>query len=155
MHCTLPAFFYLTNLSLTLAITLPNPINSTANTTFTPPSRYYLKTSVIGDGNADKNGLYVSSHHTGPLLPLSSLSHIFHSVKRHSRRLLIAIIGPGLSDATLLPFSTVRNTVGFLNDTHQQFDLHSSVPFGMIMEPSENLDVGSFIASFNRSVTVD
>lgn len=66
----LPAFLFLINLSLTLAVTLSNPTNSTANTTFTPPSRYYLKTRVIGNGNADKANLYVSSYHTGAL-PLS------------------------------------------------------------------------------------
>ena len=65
MHFMLSAFLSLINLSLTLAITSPNPTNSTANSTFTPPSRYYLKTSVIGDGNPDKNHLYVSSYHTG------------------------------------------------------------------------------------------
>ncbi|KAF6235745.1 hypothetical protein HO173_005940 [Letharia columbiana] len=124
MHFTLPVFFSFINLSLALAVTPSNPTNSTANTTFTPPSRYYLKTSVIGAGNADKNDLYVSSYHTGP----------------------------GLSDATLLPFSPTSNTVGFLNDTHQQFDLHSSVPFGMIMEPSENLDVAWNFVRINELV---
>lgn len=112
MHFILPVFLFLINLSLTLAVIPSNANNSTANTTFTPPSRYYLKTSVIDGGNADKNDLYVSSYHTGA----------------------------GLGDATLIPFSTT-GTVGFLNATHQQFDLHSSVPVAMIMEPSENLDV--------------
>lgn len=69
MHFTLPALVSLINLSLALAVTPSTPSNSTTNTTFTPPSRYYLKTSVIGDGSADKNDLYVSSYHTGPLPP--------------------------------------------------------------------------------------
>lgn len=64
MRLILLAFFTLVNVSLTLAVTTPN-----AN--FTPPSRYYLKTSVIDDGDADKNDLYVSSYHTGPLLTLT------------------------------------------------------------------------------------
>lgn len=67
MHFTLPAFLFFIDISLTLAVTPPNPTNSTISTTFTPPNRYYLKTRVIEDGNADKNDLYVSSHHTGPL----------------------------------------------------------------------------------------
>ncbi|CAD6586523.1 MAG: hypothetical protein ASARMPRED_002748 [Alectoria sarmentosa] len=124
MHITHFVLLLFLSLPLTLAVTPPNLTNSTANTTFTLPSRYYLKTSVIDDGNADKNDLYVSSYHTGP----------------------------GLSDATLLPFSTIGNTVGFLNETHQQFDLHSSVPFGMIMEPSENLDVAWNFVRINELV---
>ena len=59
---------------LTLAITTlaqaPYPANAT-NTTVTPPTRYYLKTQVLGDstgyaGNATaKSGLYVTGYHTG------------------------------------------------------------------------------------------
>ncbi len=86
MYSMLPAFLFLINLSHTLAVTPSNPTNSTANTTFTPPSRYYLKTSVIGDGNADKNNLYVSSYHTGAL-PLSPPA-ILHSFKHHSHLLV-------------------------------------------------------------------
>ena len=71
MHFTLPTLFSLINLPLTLAVTLPNSTNSTANTTSTLPSRYYLKTSVIDDGAVDKHNLYVSSWHTG-LQPRSS-----------------------------------------------------------------------------------
>lgn len=144
MHFILPVFLFLINLSLTLAVIPSNANNSTANTTFTPPSRYYLKTSVIDGGNADKNDLYVSSYHTGPLPSLSSInspsSNATHIASSNSTT------GAGLGDATLIPFSTT-GTVGFLNATHQQFDLHSSVPVAMIMEPSENLDVCSFLPS--------
>lgn len=84
MHITLSAFTSLIiNLSLTLALTTPTPTNSSTNTTITPPSRYYLKTRVLDNGNADKNDLYVSSYHTGSFAPhslYSSLSHIIHSV---------------------------------------------------------------------------
>ena len=65
MHLTLPAILSLATLPLTLALALPNSTNAT-NTTITPPSRYYLKTRVLDNGSADKNGLYVSSYHTGP-----------------------------------------------------------------------------------------
>ena len=86
MHFILPALFSLIHLTLTLAVTTPNLTNATANTTFTPPNRYYLKTSVIGDGNADKNDLYVHSYHTGPLPPPSSI--MLHEVNCHSHRRL-------------------------------------------------------------------
>ena len=67
MHIfTLSTFLALIALPLTLTIALPT--NSSANTTLTPPSRYYLKTVVLNNGNADKNDLYVSSYHTGPHL---------------------------------------------------------------------------------------
>lgn len=79
MYITLTALFPLINLSLTLALSPPNPTN------ITPPSRYYLKTHVLDDGNADKNDLYVSSYHTGPLnLLLSSPSSSFrHTNSAH------------------------------------------------------------------------
>lgn len=69
MHFKLPTLLSLLSLSLTLAATPPDTSNSTTNTTITPPSRYYLKTSVVRDGNADKNDLYVSSYHTGLFTP--------------------------------------------------------------------------------------
>ena len=156
MPFTLPAFLFIINLSLALAVTSPSPANTTANTTITPPSRYYLKTSVIGDGNADKNDLYVSSYHTGPLSPHPLPLHSTHSNATHIAS-SNSSTGPGLSDATLIPFSSTSTTVGFLNSTHQQFDFDTSVPFGMIMESSENLDVGSFhsflVFSYRGSVT--
>lgn len=153
MHFTIPVSIFILNLSLTLAVTNASPTNTTANTTITPPSRYYLKTRVIGDGNADKDGLYVSSYHTGPL----TLTLSYHSpphLKATNIVLSNAATGPGLSDATLIPFSPTSTTVGFLNDTHQQFDFDTSVPFGMIMEASENLDVGMFISFLNSLKSV-
>lgn len=48
--------------------------------------------------------------------------------------------GAGFGDATLRPFSTLNKTVGFLNDTRQQFDLYTSITYGMIMAPSDNLE---------------
>lgn len=83
MHITLSAFISLINLSLTFALTTPTPNNSSTNTTITPPTRYYLKTRVLYNGNTDKNDLFVSSYHTGPFTSLSlfsALSHITHSV---------------------------------------------------------------------------
>ena len=68
MHIiTLSTFLSLITLPFTLAL----PTNSSTNTTLTPPSRYYLKTAVLDNGNADKNDLYVSSYHTGPFKPIS------------------------------------------------------------------------------------
>ena len=68
MYITLSVFLSL----FTLALTVPTPTNSSSpNTTITPPTRYYLKTRVIDNGNASKNDLYVSSYHTGLLIPLS------------------------------------------------------------------------------------
>ena len=67
---TLSTFFSL--IALPFALTLALPTNSSANTTITPPSRYYLKTVVLNNGNADKNNLYVSSYHTGPFHPFPS-----------------------------------------------------------------------------------
>ena len=64
---TFSTFLSLIALPFTLTLTLPT--NSSGNTTLTPPSRYYLKTVVLDNGNADKNNLYVSSYHTGPLKP--------------------------------------------------------------------------------------
>ncbi|KAM0794290.1 hypothetical protein BDR22DRAFT_712883 [Usnea florida] len=110
MYFSLTAFLSL--ITLSLAANTASPDSSTTNPTLIPPARYYLKTSVIGDGSADKNDLYVSSFHTGP----------------------------GLSDATLLPSSPTGNLVGYLNATHQQFDFDTPVPFAMIMESDENLD---------------
>lgn len=112
MYFSLTACLSLINLSLTLAANAASLDDSTTHTTLKLPARYYLKTSVIGDGNADKNDLFVSSFHTGP----------------------------GLSDATLLPSSSTGNLVGYLNATHQQFDFDTPVSFGMIMESEENLD---------------
>ncbi|CAF9924306.1 hypothetical protein IMSHALPRED_006146 [Imshaugia aleurites] len=112
MHITLSALLSLAHLSLTLAATTSNAISSIANATLTPPIRYYLKTSVIDDDDSDKNDLYVTSWHTGA----------------------------GFGDATLRPFSTLNKTVGFLNDTRQQFDLYTSITYGMIMAPSDNLE---------------
>ena len=74
MYTSLPAFLSLINLSLALAVNAASsPDDSTTNPTLIPPARYYLKTSVIGDGNADKNDLYVSSFHTGPPSPVLAL----------------------------------------------------------------------------------
>ena len=52
------------------------PLSTTKTTNVTTITEfivgeYYLITSVIGPGNADKNGLYVSGYHTGTLLPTS------------------------------------------------------------------------------------
>ena len=73
MYFSLPAFLSLVNLSLTLAVNAASPDDSTTHTALKPPARYYLKTSVIGDGNADKNDLYVSTFHTGPPSPVLAL----------------------------------------------------------------------------------
>ena len=80
----LPAILSLINLSLTLALTPPNATNSSANTTLTPPSRYYLKTRVLDEANADKNDLYVSSYHTGASETPSPLPfHRPHTLQPH------------------------------------------------------------------------
>ena len=50
------------------------------NNTVTPPAQYYLKTSVKGTGNQDKEGLYVSGYHTG----LSS--HLLPMLLHHSTK---------------------------------------------------------------------
>jgi len=67
MHFT----FVLTLLSATLpfAFTTPFTYLNTTNTTVAPGTslvgEYYLQTSVISDGQKDKDGLYVSGYHTG------------------------------------------------------------------------------------------
>ena len=38
---------------------------SAASATVAPPSSYYLKTRVVGQGHNDKDGLYVSNYPTG------------------------------------------------------------------------------------------
>ena len=49
---------------LPLISTASSALSATA--TFLPPSRYHLKTCVVGGGHADKEGLYASGFHTGP-----------------------------------------------------------------------------------------
>jgi hypothetical protein len=66
---------------------------------------YYLKTCVINatdDYGTNKEGLYLSSYHTGA----------------------------GLSDVALISDLSVAGK-GFLNDTYQQFDYNSSFPWYM------------------------
>ncbi|CAD6563581.1 MAG: hypothetical protein ASARMPRED_000070 [Alectoria sarmentosa] len=79
----------------------PSTVNSTTNGTITPPSRYYLQTRVKDHGSSDKNGLYVSTYHTGA----------------------------GFNDATLGSIEIAA--AGFLNETYQQFDLGDPFPWGM------------------------
>ena len=88
---------------LTLSSAL-SPALSKPRATITPPNRYYLKTSVVGTGNSNKNGLYVSGYH----------------------------IGAGLADATLEAIDSA--SVGFLNGTQQQFDYGTDFPTGMTLK---------------------
>ena len=67
MHITFSALFSFINLSLSLALRPRDPTTSSVNTDITPPSRYYLETRVLESGHDDKDHLFVSSYHTGPL----------------------------------------------------------------------------------------
>ncbi|CAF9934776.1 MAG: hypothetical protein ALECFALPRED_006084 [Alectoria fallacina] len=119
MKPSLQALTFLLTLPSALALTIPpvnattsatiapspSTVNLTTNGTIAPPPRYHLQTRVKGPGNEDKNGLYVTSYHTGA----------------------------GESDATLGPLDIA--SVGFLNGTYQQFVYDGEpFPWGMIME---------------------
>ena len=96
--------------ALTLTTSPPPPYyptNTTStNGTITPPSRYYLRTQVKGP-ETDKNGLYVSSYHTGA----------------------------GENDATLESIDVA--SVGYLNGSNQQFDLGTAFPWGVGIEVTD------------------
>lgn len=106
MKFTLPTLLFAL-LPSTLAAPPPYPTtNSTStNGTITPPPRYYLRTQVKGYVAApnDKDGLYVSSYHTGA----------------------------GENDATLESIDVA--SAGYLNGSNQQFDLGSEFPWGIGM----------------------
>lgn len=108
------------NITTNGTTTLPPPtVNITTNGTITPPNRYHLQTRVKGDGNADKDGLYVSGYH----------------------------IGAGENDVTLESISDAA--VGYLNGTYQQFDLGTSFPWGMVMEINYDYYAEWELASIN------
>ena len=94
---------YPVNVTTNVTATSPSTVNLTTNGTITPPSKYHLQTRVKGYGNEDKNGLYVSGYHTGA----------------------------GENDVTLEFIDDA--SVGFLNDTYQQFDYGTDFPWGMFM----------------------
>lgn len=53
---------------------ISNATNNGTNSLIKPPAHYYLRTRVIGSGNADKDGLYVAGYHIGVFpIPQSSL----------------------------------------------------------------------------------
>jgi len=75
-----PSIFALLAAALPLVFAAPYPTNGTnttdvitaTNTSYTittlsgaPAQEYYLITQVLGPGNEDKDGLYVSGYHTG------------------------------------------------------------------------------------------
>ena len=101
--------FSLLTLLLTSLITFITTALATSIDARQAPSQYYLRTSLVDKyGDAFKNGLYVYSYHTGA----------------------------GLSDAVLTPNVSIAD-VGFLNATHQQFDLGSTeIQWGMHMAVS-------------------
>ena len=71
-------------LSLVFALTTSTAFSApSASATVTSPSRYYLKTYVVGGGHSDKEGLYVSGYHTG------SCSSLFNASQVWRRQLLI------------------------------------------------------------------
>lgn len=64
MHCS---FFAILAATLPFAFAAPSSTSNVINTTSpgSPEGEYYLMTSVIGDGNKDKDKLYLSGYHTG------------------------------------------------------------------------------------------
>ncbi|KAM0800328.1 hypothetical protein BDR22DRAFT_963289 [Usnea florida] len=101
-------------IAIPFALALTTSHNSATNATSAPPSRYYLKTRDIDNGNSDKNNLYLSSYHSGA----------------------------GENDVVLQPLSDFSAdnppTVGFLNGTHQQFDLRTpGIPWSFVMDDTE------------------
>ena len=114
---------------LRLAFTAPFSISNTTNTTESPGSlqgEYYLMTSVIGDGNRDKNDLFVSGYHTGK----------FDSRKCFSTNKIDQVAGAGLNDVVLGNIDIASK--GFINDTHQQFDYNTSFPWAFQMGGDTN-----------------
>jgi hypothetical protein len=100
LFCTILAF--ITLLSAKSALASPVLDHQNINST------YHLKTRTT-DPSSDKNGLYVSSYHTGA----------------------------GLSDAVLTSNKTHASRC-FLNDTYMLFDFGPDVPWGMNMGEATN-----------------
>ncbi|KAK0508166.1 hypothetical protein JMJ35_009250 [Cladonia borealis] len=111
-----PWIFALT-CSVPCILAIPATSNSSVastDTTVTQPDQYYLKTCVKGTGNQAKEGLYVTSYHTGA----------------------------GTSDVTLEGIDVA--SVGFLNGTHQQFDYDTPFPWGLQMGGDDNYAAWEF-----------
>ncbi|KAL9103717.1 MAG: hypothetical protein Q9163_001267 [Psora crenata] len=106
-----------TLLAFTFSVPLGAPLATTSAfpTTATLPARYYLKTKVAHGGDKAKDGLYVSGYHTGA----------------------------GLNDVTLEDISVA--SIGFLNDTYQQFDYNTTFPWSLDMGGDTNYAAWEFV----------
>ena len=126
-------FFFAFNLAIFLPCLLAAPL-STSNTTSVTANtgailgEYYLVTSVIGPGNINKSGLYVSGYHTGTPCSLRCLPPVIHNTNN--------MAGAGLNDVTLGPIDVASK--GFLNGTYQQFDYNTTFPWGLDMGSDGN-----------------
>ncbi|KAL2041849.1 hypothetical protein N7G274_005634 [Stereocaulon virgatum] len=101
--------------SLTVLPLISTAISAPPDTiTVVPPSRYHLKTCVVGGGHADKEGLYASGFH----------------------------IGAGINDVTLEGIEVA--SIGFLNGTYQQFDYGTPFPWGLNMGGADNYAAWEF-----------
>lgn len=107
-----------------------------ANTT---SPQYYLRTCVLDNGSPSKNGLYVSSYHTGMLF-LQTPAYKIHNHERSlptKQQILIIPPGAGINDVVL---TTKANAVtGFMNATHQQFNLGGTLatPWAFVVAGSD------------------
>lgn len=74
----------------------------------TPPSRYYLKTKVLKNGDKKKDNLYLSTQHRS-----------------------------GGLNAAILTSDLDKAAKGFLNGTYQQFELNGGFPWALSMDNEE------------------
>ncbi|KAM0797569.1 hypothetical protein BDR22DRAFT_892200 [Usnea florida] len=134
---------FLTALIATLLTTAaPSPSSTSAATpTVTPPSSYYLKIRVLTDHgpNTDKDGLYVSTFHTGmphsARLSTRTLYFIFiddpNPALSHPQRSLKLATGTGTADLTLRSFDDA--SLAFADSGYQEFNLDPTESFGVVM----------------------
>ncbi|KAL9072681.1 MAG: hypothetical protein Q9161_003389 [Pseudevernia consocians] len=116
MRTTFPAIATLLATPMALAFPQISP-TSAASATVTPPSSYYLKTHVVGQGHNDKDGLYVSNYPTGIAIWAQSLC-------------------AGTADVTLQPIGSA--SPAFFNSGYQEFNLDPPEPFGITMGDYDN-----------------
>ncbi|MCJ1310812.1 hypothetical protein MMC25_004479 [Agyrium rufum] len=94
-----------------VAAPVPAPVAASVVPSFTPTGReYYLKSVDYPGNTTDKANLYLQGYHTGA----------------------------GFNDVVLVPESVGSLAKFFLNNTHQEADLGSAFPWGLVLGNDDN-----------------